>query len=108
MIRWKENHDILIISLSSIILILVIGLIPSGTVLRVIIGLPFILFFPGYSILLIGFPKRSYLGGLARLVFSFGISIAIVPLIGLLLNYSSFGIRLEPILLGVASLEHPG
>jgi uncharacterized membrane protein len=105
MIRWKENHDILIISLSSIILILVIGLIPSGTVLRVIIGLPFLLFFPGYSILLIGFPKRQDLGGLARLVFSFGISIAIVPLIGLLLNYSSFGIRLEPILLGVAALN---
>lgn len=38
-----------------------------------------------------------------RIAMSFGMSIAIVPLIGLILNYTAWGIRLEPVLYSVSS-----
>ena len=37
-----------------------------------------------------------------RIALSFGLSIAVVPLIGLLLNYTPHGIRLAPALLGLS------
>ena len=50
------------------------------------------------------FPKQGDLDGVERLALSFGLSIAVTPLIGLLLNYTSYGIRLDPILLSLSSL----
>jgi uncharacterized membrane protein len=44
------------------------------------------------------------MGNIERLTLSFGISIAIVSLIGLLLNYTPWGIRLESIIVSVSSL----
>jgi uncharacterized membrane protein len=64
--------------------------------LQVILGFPFVIFFPGYSFIASLFPKRGDLGGIERLALSFGLSVVIVPLIGLLLNYTSWGIRLIP------------
>lgn len=40
--------------------------------------------------------------GIERVALSFGLSIAIVPLIGLVLNFTPWGIRLLPVLLSVA------
>jgi uncharacterized membrane protein len=40
--------------------------------------------------------------GIERVALSFGLSIAIVPLIGLVLNFTPWGIRLVPVLLSVA------
>jgi uncharacterized membrane protein len=45
------------------------------------------------------FPRRDDLDGIERIALSFGLSIAVVPLIGLALNYTPFGIRLVPILI---------
>ena len=42
--------------------------------------------------------------GVERLALSFGLSIAVTPLIGLVLNYTTYGIRLDPILLSLSSL----
>ncbi|MHC1595508.1 MAG: DUF1616 domain-containing protein [Candidatus Syntropharchaeales archaeon] len=76
-------------------------LIPSlcETPIRVILGLPLILFFPGYALIAALFPAREDLDMIERLALSFGLSIALVPLLGLVLNYTPFGIRLIPILL---------
>ena len=38
------------------------------------------------------------LDGIERIALSFGLSIAVVPLLGLALNYTPFGIRLVPVL----------
>ena len=43
------------------------------------------------------------MGVLERIALSFAMSIAVVPLLGLILNYTPWGIRLEPILYSVAS-----
>jgi uncharacterized membrane protein len=45
------------------------------------------------------FPRKGDLDGIERVALSFGLSIAIVPLLGLALNYTPFGIRLLPILI---------
>ncbi|HNR26717.1 MAG TPA: DUF1616 domain-containing protein, partial [Methanobacteriaceae archaeon] len=38
---------------------------------------------------------------------SFGLSIAVTPLIGLVLNYTPWGIRLDPILVSLAGFTLP-
>jgi uncharacterized membrane protein len=40
--------------------------------------------------------------GIEKIALSFGISIAVTPLIGLGLNYTSWGIRLEPVLFAIS------
>lgn len=82
----------------SIVLAVLIVLDISGTV-RVALGLPFVLFFPGYTLIAALFPARDDLDGVERVALSFGLSIAVVPLLGLILNYTPWGIRLYPILL---------
>ncbi|MBE0517349.1 MAG: DUF1616 domain-containing protein [Methanophagales archaeon] len=70
----------------------------NETPVRIILGLPLVLFLPGYSLIAALFPRKADLDGIERLALSFGLSIAIVPLLGLALNYTPFGIRLSPIL----------
>ena len=44
---------------------------------------------------------RGGIDGIERLALSFGLSIAVVPLIGLALNYTPWGIRLDPIVISL-------
>ena len=97
--KIKLPIDLLIIDILSIILILSIAFIPI-TVTRVILGLPFLLFFPGYVLVAALFP-RNEMDGIERIALSFGMSIAVIALIGLGLNYTSWGIRLEPVLYSI-------
>ncbi|MDD1672422.1 MAG: DUF1616 domain-containing protein [Methanomicrobiales archaeon] len=69
----------------------------NGTPLRVVFALPTILFIPGYVLIAALFPGTDDIDLLERIALSFGLSIAIVPLIGLALNYTPWGIRLEPV-----------
>ncbi len=74
----------------------------NGSVIRIIFALPMVLFFPGYALIAALFPQKSDLDGIERLALSFGLSIAVVPLIGLALNYTPFGIRLDPIVVSLS------
>jgi uncharacterized membrane protein len=49
------------------------------------------------------YPRREDLESLERLALSIGLSLAIVPLIGLFLNYTPWGIRLAPITISLAT-----
>ena len=75
---------------------LIPDLFPLNT-LRWVLGSIFVLYLPGYTLLQFLFPKHSELDTLERFALSVGVSLAIVPLIGLLLNYTPWGIRLAPI-----------
>lgn len=110
--RYKDNRgkfhyitDLLLIS-SLAILTLIFVLLPglNDTIVRTILGLIFILFIPGYSLIAALFPKKDELDTIERLALSFGLSIAITPLTGLMLNYTPYGIRLDPILLTLTGL----
>jgi uncharacterized membrane protein len=97
---------------------------------RVVVGLVFVLFVPGYAFIAALFPEAGAspttddtwadtdtdepdgnatglqdrgIDGIERTALSFGLSIAIVPLIGLALNFTPFGIRLVPILVSISA-----
>jgi uncharacterized membrane protein len=133
----ERPYDLYTILAASALLVLIILIFPGLDTLRIIIGLPFILFFPGYVLISALYPERKRyfdsdgkevpspsddgsqdddekdegtikgkgLDGLERIALSLGLSIAITPLIGLVLNYTydwapdTLGIRLVPILL---------
>jgi uncharacterized membrane protein len=99
-LRLSGKHDLWVILTLSALLTVCTVFIPSD-IPRLIIGLPFVLFFPGYTVTAALFPRKDSLGGVERAALSFGLSIAVVPLIGLLLNYL-WEISLYPILISVA------
>ena len=99
----KVPIDILFCFVLSFILLPVV-LFNLNNTFQLIIGIPFLFFVPGYIIIFILFPfKRTNKGIrlIERLILSMGISIAIVPLIGLILNYTRWGIRLETVLFSI-------
>ena len=71
----------------------------NETPVRIILGLPLVLFLPGYALIAALFIRKDDLDGIERVALSFGLSIAVSPLLGLGLNYTPFGIRLTPILI---------
>ncbi|MBF4475779.1 DUF1616 domain-containing protein [Methanobacterium formicicum] len=73
----------------------------NQTFIRTILGILLVLFIPGYSLIAALFPKWGDLDGIERAALSFGLSIAVTPLIGLALNYTPWGIRLDPILISL-------
>ena len=87
-----------------VLLTCVFVLVPvlSDTPIRTVLGLPMVLFLPGYALIAALFPNRDDLDGIERVALSFGLSIAVVPLIGLGLNYTQWGIRLVPILVSLS------
>ncbi len=96
----KVPSDILIIMVLVILTAFFILIPPlDSTWVRTILGLPLVLFFPGYALIAALFPKKDDLDGIERVALSFGLSIAVVPLLGLGLNYTPWGIRLVPILI---------
>lgn len=73
----------------------------DNTPVRTILGIPAVLFLPGYALIAALFPGKKDLDTIERIALSFGLSIAIVPLIGLALNFTPWGIRLVPIIISL-------
>ena len=69
--------------------------------IRIILALPQILFIPGYVLLAALFPDSMDIDAIERIVLSIGTSIVITPLIGLCLNFTSWGIRLDPLIISL-------
>jgi uncharacterized membrane protein len=92
--------DLVLVILLTIACIPFVLIAPLNEILpvRIIPGLPLVLFLPGYALIAILFIRKDDLDGIERVALSFGLSIAITPLLGLALNYTPFGIRLTPIL----------
>ncbi|WP_336339228.1 DUF1616 domain-containing protein [Haloarcula brevis] len=94
----------------------------SDTPVRIVAGLVFVLFVPGYAFIAALFPEDGSdpdddeavtnpqaegidgIDGIERVALSFGLSIALVPLVGLVLNFTPWGIRLLPILVSLSGL----
>ncbi|MFC2007451.1 DUF1616 domain-containing protein [Chloroflexota bacterium] len=93
----RLKNELLLINILVILLIIAVTLFQSS-VIRIIIGLPFLLFFPGYTLIAALFPRRNTLDSIERVALSFALSIAVVAAIGVILNYTTWGIRLYPVL----------
>lgn len=100
--RIRLGSGLILLNLLCWLLLGTILLFPSS-ILRVILGIPFLLFFPGFSLMAALFPDKGRPGNIERVAISFGLSIAIVPLIGLLLSYTPYGIRLQPVIFSMAA-----
>lgn len=98
----KIRSGLLPLNVLVILLVAVIIFLPPN-ILCIILGFPFLLFFSGYALMAALYPRRTGIGGIERVALSFGLSIAVVPLILLVLNYTPWGIRLESILYSIVS-----
>jgi hypothetical protein len=92
----------------SIATVAVVFLIPENlypwVYARYVLGAIFILWLPGYTFIKALFPTQVPIktssespDTIERVALSLGLSLALVPMIGLLLNYTPWGIRLTPI-----------
>ncbi len=64
----------------------------------------FLLLFPGYVLMIALFPHKDSLQGVERTVLTLVLSFAIVTLVGLVFNYTTWGITLTPIFVAVVCL----
>jgi hypothetical protein len=81
------------------------------TYLRNALGVIFVLWLPGYTFIKALFPVQvpiktstQNLDTIERIALSLAMSIALVPIVGLILNYTPWGIRLTPIVLSLFAL----
>jgi uncharacterized membrane protein len=95
-------YDLLLCIALALILVTLVAVFPNNIV-RQVLGLIFVLFLPGYAATAALFPENDQIDTIERVALSFGLSIAIVPLIGLGLNFTPWGIRLDPILASVSA-----
>jgi uncharacterized membrane protein len=95
----------LIIGLAIVALISIYVPVIEGTPVRIVLALAMIVLAPGYSLVAALFPAREDIDVLERMALSLGMSVIIAPLIGLGLNFTDWGIRLEPIAVCLAAFS---
>jgi len=76
---------------------------PPLIYIRYVLGSFFVLYLPGSMLIEALYPRGEDLESLERLALSIGLSLAVVPLMGLFLNYTPWGIRLTPITISLAT-----
>lgn len=76
--------------------------IPALLPARYVLATLYVLFLPGYSLVEALYPGEGDLSPLERVALSIGLSLAVVPLIGLALNYTPWGIKLTPVVTSTA------
>lgn len=98
----ERPYDLVVCIALALLLVALVFVFPDSLA-RQVLGLVFVLFLPGYAATAALFPENDQIDGIERVALSFGLSIAIVPLIGLGLNFTPWGIRLNPILASVSA-----
>lgn len=78
--------------------------IPPYSWVRVAVGFIASLYLPGYAFIEALYPQRTELEELERFALSVGLSLALTPLTGFVLNYTPWGIRLDPITVSLSLL----
>ena len=104
---WERNVWFYVSLVVSFATLFIIYALPSEfpfVALRWLLGSVFVLFIPGYVTVEALFPKGPELDSIERFALSVGLSLALVPLVGLLLNYTPWGIRLTPIVISLTIL----
>ncbi|MBN1956505.1 MAG: DUF1616 domain-containing protein [Anaerolineae bacterium] len=100
--RRVFGSDLGMLAVAGVVLLLLVALGVEGLpaplpFLRLALGLLFILAVPGYTLHLALFPRADDLDVPARLALSFGLSVAVIPPMALILDQLPWGVRLAPI-----------
>lgn len=83
----KFPLDILIVIIFSIIGAVMAFALPDGNFLRTILGIPLLIFFPGYALVSALWPGKS-LDNIERIALSFGLSIVLSAIVGMAMAYT--------------------
>jgi uncharacterized membrane protein len=95
-------HDLILMVMWLIASVLVIYLPVLNTLpVRIVLTLPLFLFIPGYCFIAALFPRAREISVAERIALSIGFSVALVSLMGLVLNFTPGGIRLDPVVLSI-------
>jgi hypothetical protein len=98
---WYANAWLWLVIGASALTLTAVYLLPNQypiVAVRWVTGSVFVLFLPGYVTVRALFPRRE-LDDIESFALSIGLSLALVPLFGLVLNYTPWGIRLDPIII---------
>jgi uncharacterized membrane protein len=102
-----DNEFPLLLFLGVVLIVLIAfnvqGLPHVLPMVRLVLGLLYVLYVPGYTLQAALFPRADDLDGPERLALSFGLSVAVVPPMALLLDALPWGIRLWPIAVAEAT-----
>ena len=98
--RYPADLVLVVVWISACIVAIYLPLL-NATPLRIILALPLVLFIPGYCIVAALYPKDHDIELIERIALSFGLSIVVVPLIGYGLNFTPWGIRLDPLVIAL-------
>jgi len=92
---------LLILVVGAILLTLILvdgpGLPEPLQLLRVVLGVGFVLLVPGFAFQTALFPHKTELDPIGRLAFSFGLSLAVLPPVFLILSALGFGVQFWPV-----------
>lgn len=104
---WERNlwfYASLAVSLLNVLVVFTVPPELPLVILKWVLGSVFVLLVPGYLALEALFPKGRELDGVERFALSVGLSLALIPLVVLLLNYTPWGIGLVPIAVSLTIL----
>src|SRR5215207_5391095 len=87
-----KASDLVICSALAAVAMTLALLAPEIGPARAIIGLPLVLFVPGYALTVAAFPGGR-LGAAERLLFNVGGTLAVAAIVGLLLHWTALGLR---------------
>jgi uncharacterized membrane protein len=97
---WRDFQLALIGALALIALAVFGNDIAFLKPLQLVLGLLYVLYIPGYCLMAALFPERDALDGVERTGLSIALSIALVPVLSLVINQLPWGLRPVPILVG--------
>jgi uncharacterized membrane protein len=103
MLKKRIEIDLLAIVILTFVFIL-ISFTDSISWLRVALGFPILILFPGYLFIGALYPRKDSLSHISRIALSLGLSIVMVVLTGLMLNYFPWGIGLYSIIISISIL----
>jgi len=100
-LRIKTHAILYIINVLTAIFFIIVTIFPNN-ILRIILGLPLVLLFPGYALVEAIFHRKSSMDRIERAALSFVFSVAVTIILGLILNYTVWGITVYSMLVSVA------
>lgn len=91
------------ISLATVALVYLLPDTGAFSAIRIVAGGGLILFLPGYSLVKFLFPAKS-MDLVEQIALSVGLSLAITPLIGVMLNSSLWGVKVGTVIISLSTL----
>jgi len=93
----KYPLDLIIIIIFSLVGAALSFALPDGNLIRILVSIPMLILFPGYILVSILWPKKEGLAETERIGLSIGLSLVVVAIIGLAINYFPYTLSQVPI-----------